>query len=151
MILHTTRFGEVDFPEDQIIYFPEGILGFELETKFVLLPFDDKECPLEWMQSVRTPELAFVVTDPNHFIPEYAINLLDNEFDDISLQPGEAFAIRVIVTVPEKYINMTANLVGPIAFNSKRMTAKQFVLTTSQYHTKHYLFPEETRNSVLVS
>ena len=148
MIFYTTRFGDVDFPEEQVVHFLEGLLGFEKETRFAILPFTNEgECPLEWMQSIHTPELAFIVTDPKHFIPDYSIQLLDNELAEIGLEPEESFALRVIVTVPKNHIDMTANLVGPLAFNTKRMTAKQFVLTLPQYDTRHFLFSEEIRNS----
>ena len=148
MIFHTTRFGDVDFPEDKCVHFSEGLLGFEKETRFAFLPFTEEEdCPLQWMQSVYTAELAFVVTNPNHFLPDYSIKLENHELFEIGLQPQDSFVLRVIVTIPDNYINMTANLVGPLVFNSSRMTAKQFVLTASKYDTKHYLFPEEIRKS----
>ena len=148
MIFQTTRFGDVDFPEDKCIHFPSGLLGFEKETRFAFLPFTEEEdCPLEWMQSVQTAELAFVVTDPNHFLPDYSIKLENHELLEIELQPQDPFALRVIVAIPKNYIKMTANLVGPLVFNANRMIAKQFVLTSLKYDTKHYLFPEDIRIS----
>jgi len=148
MNFNTTRFGEVEFPDDKIIHFPEGLLGFEMEKRFALLPFTEEEdCPLVWMQSLKTPELAFVVTDPNIFVPDYAVDLLENERSEIELSPDQSFALRVIVTVPEVYIDMTANLVGPLVINPDKMIGKQFVLTTPKYDTRHHLFSKDVRDS----
>ena len=138
----------ISFPDDKIIHFPEGLLAFEKEKRFALLPFTEEgECPFEWLQCTQRPELAFVVTDPNIFIPKYTVDLIETERADIELSPDQSFALRVIVTVPDLYINMTANLVGPLAINSDNMIGKQFVLTTSQYDTRYHLFPGDIRES----
>jgi len=42
---------------------------------------------------------------------------------------------------------MTANLVAPLVINSSKRVAKQFVLTTMEYDTRHYLLPEEMRTT----
>ena len=49
MKIQTTRFGEIDFPEEVILEFPEGILGFPNDRQFVLLEHDVVE------QSYRRP------------------------------------------------------------------------------------------------
>ena len=36
---NTTRFGEIELNDDDIIHFPTGLYGFEKETKFILIPF----------------------------------------------------------------------------------------------------------------
>ncbi|SVB80122.1 uncharacterized protein METZ01_LOCUS232976, partial [marine metagenome] len=36
--------------------------GFDQEKEFVLLPLDPNiDSPMEWLQSLRTPELTFIV------------------------------------------------------------------------------------------
>lgn len=148
MVFNTTRFGKVELPDDKIIVFNGGLLGFEQEKRFGLLPFAEEEnCPLEWMQSAQTPDLAFIVTDPNIFVPDYSVDLLDMERSEIDLSGDKTFILKVIVTVPEIYINMTANLVGPLVINPSKMIGNQLILTTPQYATRHYLFPEDIRSS----
>ena len=63
MNVHTTRFGTVDLDEKRIITFPAGLLGFSSFKSFALLQPDD-EGVFFWLQSLDSPELAFVVTDP---------------------------------------------------------------------------------------
>ena len=83
---NTTRFGEIELNDEDIIQFPTGLYGFEKETRFVLMPFDEVDCPLEWMQSLINPALAFVVTDPFIFVPDYEPALLDSEKKEIGLE-----------------------------------------------------------------
>ena len=69
MKLETTRFGTLDIEEKQILEFPDGLYGFEKETRFTLLPFNPNvESPMEWMQSILSPHLAFVITDPHLYV-----------------------------------------------------------------------------------
>jgi|TARA_B110000438_G_scaffold259386_1_gene268748 flagellar assembly factor FliW len=144
---NTSRFGEIELNADDIISFPNGLYGFEKETKFVFIPFDEVDCPLEWMQSLINPALAFIVTDPFIFVQDYQPTLLDSEKKEIGLEPEDPFVIRVIVNIPEVYTEMTANLVGPIVMNRETQVARQIILTTLKYDTKHFLFSEEIRKA----
>ena len=48
MKLETTRFGTLDIEEKQILEFPDGLYGFEKETRFTLLPFNPNvESPMD--------------------------------------------------------------------------------------------------------
>jgi len=148
MKIETTRFGALDVEEKNIIGFPDGLYGFEKETRFTFLPFNPNvESPMEWMQSVLSPHLAFVVTDPHLYVPEYKLKLLGEDKKKVGLEPDEPFLTRAIVTIPENYTEMTANLVAPLVINHNKSIAKQFVLTGMEYDTRHYLLPEEMRTT----
>ena len=58
MLVANTRFGDLEISEEQIIYFPKGIIGFEGLERYVLLNATDK---VSWLQSVDEPALAFPV------------------------------------------------------------------------------------------
>jgi flagellar assembly factor FliW len=142
------RFGEFEVTDDQILNCPDGLYGFEQETQFALLPFDPNiDSPLEWLQSLTSPELAFVVTDPIPFVPDYAVTLTADDCRAIGLNEGEPFHIRVIVTVPEDYRKMTGNLLAPLIIHPRMNTAKQVVLTQPDYNTKHALLPNAVRDN----
>ncbi|MBT3923406.1 MAG: flagellar assembly protein FliW [Nitrospina sp.] len=146
MKLETTRFGNLDIEEKQIIEFSDGLYGFEKETRFILLPFNPNvESPMEWMQSALSPHLAFVITDPYLYVPDYKLKLLEEDKKRVALETEEEFLTRSIVTIPENYTEMTANLVAPIVINPQKGMGKQFVLTSMEYDTRHYLLPEEMR------
>ena len=148
MKYQSTRFGEFEVTDNEILNCPDGLYGFEQETQFALLPFDPNiGSPLEWLQSLTTPELAFVVTDPIPFVPDYAVKLTAEDRSAIGLEDDEVFHIRVIVTVPEDYRKMTGNLLAPLIIHPRMSTGKQVVLTQPDYNTKHPLLPNAVRDN----
>ena len=148
MKVDTSRFGQLDISKDKIIHFPEGLYGFEKETEFTLLPFNPNvESPMEWMQSLKSSHLAFVITDPFLYLPYYKLKLSQKDKKIVKLSGEEPFLARAIVTIPENYAEMTANLIAPLIINKEKAVAKQFVLTNMDYDTRHYLLPEEMRSA----
>ena len=143
MKYETVRFGSLDIQDEDILHFPDALYGFEQEDKFVLLPLDPNiESPMEWLQSLKTPALAFIVTDPFLFVPHNMV-LSDAEKDLLKIESTESVIIRVIVTIPKVHTEMTANLVAPLVINQKNNLARQTVLTNAEYDTRHYLMPQE--------
>jgi flagellar assembly factor FliW len=148
MKVETSRFGTLDISEKEIVRFPEGLYGFEKETEFTLLPFNPNvESPMEWMQSLTSTHLAFVVTDPHLYVPDYKLKLSEEDRKRVELEEDDLYLTRAIVTIPENYSEMTANLIAPLVINKDKGVAKQFVLTNMDYDTRHYLLPEEMRNA----
>lgn len=148
MKYQSTRFGELDVTDDAIFNFPGGLYGFEEETRFALLPFDPAiDSPLEWLQSLTTPELAFVVADPAPFMPAYEVALTADDRRDIGLGDDAAFNLRIIVTVPEDYRRMTGNFLAPLIIHPELNTGKQLVLIRPEYSTQHPLLPNAVRDN----
>ena len=149
MKYETARFGSIDVQAEDVLLFPEALYGFDREKEFVLLPLDPNiDSPMEWLQSLRTPELAFIVTDPFLFVPQYKMVLNDDEKHQLKVESTESMVIRVIVTIPKVHAEMTANLVAPLVINQKNRLAKQIVLTNAEYDTKHCLMPQDNRRTV---
>jgi len=144
----STRFGEFEVTDDAVLNFPDGLYGFESETRFALLPFDPKvESPLEWLQSLTTPDLAFVVANPSPFVPDYAVTLTPEDRRSLGLAEQDAFDLRIIVTVPEDYRRMTGNLLAPLVIHRRLNTGRQLVLSRPEYSTRHPLLPHATRDN----
>ena len=140
MKCETARFGSVEIQDQDVLMFPDALYGFDQEKEFVLLPLDPKiESPMEWLQSKKTRELAFIVTDPFLFVPGYEMVLSDNERAQLEIESTESVIVRVIVTIPKIHAEMTANLVAPLVINKKNQLSKQIVLTNAEYDTKHLL------------
>jgi len=141
MKVQTTRFGELDIPEKDIITFSEGILGFFGLFKYFLKQ-PDAESVFRWLQSVERSELAFVICDPRIFKPDYAIKVRKEDLASIELEDVSAGDVWVIVRLTEKVEDMTANLQGPLIINKEKMLAKQLVLPEGSYELRHHIFPE---------
>jgi len=146
MIFRSSRLGQIEIHDTEIIQFPEGLYGFETQKRFCLLPFDTTiDCPLKWLQSLDNPDLAFVVTDPFLYVPDYRVVLSPEEQRLFHASPADTLVTLVIVRVPEDYTKMTANLVAPLVVNPQKMIGRQVVLSNPEYDTRHYLLPEEVR------
>jgi len=142
MKVRTLLFGDIEIEDKYKIEFVSPILGFEDEREFVLIREKD-DSPFFWLQSLKTPELAFLLADPFIFFPDYSINIEDSHI-------GEKIAIYVIVALNEDFKLSTANLIAPIVIDIESKKAFQIVLEDSPYTTRHYLFEDEISNSALV-
>lgn len=139
----TVRFGKIEVDEAKILKFKEGIPAFEDEHEFILIPYEE-ESPILFMQSLSSPDLAFLVTSPFIFFPDYFFEIDDDITEDLDIKSQEDLQIYSILTVPNGEVKkMTANLMAPVVVNGRNMQAKQVVLDKSPYQTKHALFEKE--------
>ena len=146
MKYETARFGSLEILDKEILLFPDALYGFDQEKEFALLPLDPEiDSPMEWLQSLKTRELAFIVTNPFLFVPEYKMVLSDSERTQLEIESTESVVVRVIVTIPKVHTEMTANLVAPLVINQKNCLAKQIVLTSTEYDTKHPLMSKKNK------
>ena len=140
--VNTVRFGEIEVEESKVVHFKNGIPAFEDEHEFVIVPYDE-ESPYVFLQSLETPDLAFLMTMPFVFFPDYEFEIDDDNQEKLDLHNQEDMLIYTLITVNDgKVQEMTANLMAPVVLNTSNMQARQLVLDKSGYTTKHRLFPE---------
>ena len=142
MKINTKRFGEIEIDPATIITLPNGILGFQEYTRYVLIDQSQKS-PLKWLQNVDRTDLAFVVTDPLIFKPDYEIRIFRSDLKDIKVEDPSKVIQIVIVTVPRDPAKMTANLKGPILINLENNMGKQIILDSPDYELKYRLLKDE--------
>jgi flagellar assembly factor FliW len=146
MVLNTEHLGEIEFQKEDIIHFPKGIPGFEDEKEFIVVLTGDIEFPFSYLQSVKSNDLAFIVTDPFLFLTEYDFELSDEDADYIGITNVEQvddIAIYSIVTIPEDVDQTTINISAPIVINLKKKLGKQ-VLLKEYDEMKHPLFKQKS-------
>ncbi|MFH1146315.1 MAG: flagellar assembly protein FliW [Pseudomonadota bacterium] len=132
----TTRFGEVEVPETNVIHMPHGILGFPAAKDYVLLPHKENS-PFLWYQSVSDPTLAFVLVNPFMFKPDYDVPIGPDLVESLHAESIGEITVLAIVTIPRnRPQDMTANLLGPIVINPAKRLARQIVLDPDKYSTK---------------
>ena len=140
--INTMRFGEIEVEDEKVVHFKKGIPAFEDEHEFVIIPYDE-ESPYYFMQSLKSPELAFLITTPFIFFPEYSIEVDDDTMAELNIKNSEDVLLYSIITIPNGSIRyMTANLLAPLVLNTENMQAKQLVMEKTKYTTKHRLFPD---------
>ena len=140
MIIYSTRLGEIEIQESDIIRFPHALPGFPEETSFIMFAYE-ADSPFFLLQSTITPELTFALVDPFEFFKDYEIKLDDETIAELELSEENYPKIYAIVTVPEDIKDMTANLIAPVVINWKTKTAMQAILEKSGYNIRHRIFP----------
>ena len=141
--INTLRFGELEIEEQDVVRFADGIPAFEDEHEFVVLPYEEGT-PYMFLQSMMTPELAFLLTDPFVFFPDYSFELDDENMEKLAINSMDDVLVCTLISVPRSGVaDMTTNLLAPVVINRHTMQARQIVLEKTQYTTKHRLFPEK--------
>lgn len=129
-----TRFGEVEYIPENLLYFPAGLIGLPNLMKFIVMP-NKKSGPLFWIQSVDDPTFAFVLTDPTNFFLDYLVTPDKSERQALLLEEDDPCYVLSVVTVPPDQ-KISINLSAPIIYSPKTNRAIQVVLEDSQYDTK---------------
>ncbi len=141
--IKTTRFGDIEIDESKILTFKDGIPAFESEHDFVLIPCDEQS-PFLFMQSTMTPDLAFLLTSPFVFFPDYELEIDDNTLLELAIKGEDDVLVLSLLTIPQgDFAKMTANLLAPIIINQENHRAKQMVMENSGYTTAHLLKAKE--------
>lgn len=123
-----------------------GILAFEEVLCYTLQPVPDN--PLFfWLEAEDGP--GFLLTRPDSFFEDYKITMNREDLKDVlgEKDDPEKIEVFVIITVPERMTDMTANLLAPFLINEAEGLACQLVLKDVTYTTRHYLFSPEERRS----
>jgi flagellar assembly factor FliW len=133
--IDTTRFGTIRIEKEKIIHMPFGMLGFSDKKQYIILQHQENS-PFFWYQSLDNPGLAFVITSPFLFIPDYKIDLkavLKEMSWDINGK-NDALDLFIVVNIPKGMPHrMTGNLIGPVLINNKLNHAVQIILSNTPY------------------
>jgi len=150
MEVRTTRFGTIDIAEDRVITFPRGLLGFSEHKRYCLLE-PQEDSAFFWLQSLEDANLAFVVTDPSFFVPEYSVPIRSEQLTELGLSRLEDAQVFVIVNKVDQ--TLTGNLQGPLVINTVTRGGEQFVLAEKRWTTRHPLInigkQTQTRSTAL--
>ncbi len=141
MLIQTSRFGPVTLSTEDILEFPEGILGFNSLRKFVLLDDPNDEI-FAWLQSCEVPGIAFPVLEPELFVQNYQVVLTKHDLEALHvnrLNPGK-IRYFTIVTIPEDPTQMSANLKAPIVINVDNRIGRQCVLQDNHLAIREPVF-----------
>ncbi|GAB4072947.1 flagellar assembly protein FliW [Barrientosiimonas marina] len=132
MNLQTKYLGEIDVDQDKMLHFPSGLPGFIDEKQFALLEMPGNPV-FQVLQSVKTPDIAFIVVSPYQFYQDYVIDLDDRSAISLDISHASDVIVLTIVTVKEPLEASTLNLKAPIIINSQNNKGEQYILTTDAY------------------
>jgi flagellar assembly factor FliW len=142
---NTSRFGEVQYNESDIITFVRAILGFEDLLRFIIVSRPESE-PFKWLQSLEDPSISFVVVEPKLILDNYIVELSQHDIKQLhGNQQLSDYKIYVILTVPKgQPEKISVNLQGPLIVNTKNLKAIQMVLNNPEYAIRFNLFESQS-------
>lgn len=117
--------------EQKTLQFPQGLLGFEDTTRFILTHDEGAQTVL-YLQACDEPELMFPVVDPDQFQVNYQLKLSDDEIALLQLAKPEDAAVLVTVSRDESPLStgVHANFLAPIVINTQARIGLQKPLNT---------------------
>ncbi|MCX6151063.1 MAG: flagellar assembly protein FliW [Ignavibacteriales bacterium] len=127
MKINSIHFGEIEFEENLIIQFSEGIIGFEKLQKFLLI--NNNNGLFLWLTSIDEPDIVF---------PLFAVEALYNNFPQV-----EGFETFGIVKLDREPGNITINLKSPVYISEKTKNGFQRIIDSDNYPINYNLFKNE--------
>jgi flagellar assembly factor FliW len=111
LTIDSTRFGVLDIPSEDVIEFPNGLIGLG-GSRYALIA-NDTDSAFSWLHSIDDPSLALPVANPWHFFTEYAVELSDEDSSPIHADPADV-EVWVTVRAGADLADFYANLRAPI-------------------------------------
>lgn len=129
MKIHTTRFGPIEIEPDDILFFRNGLLGFEDCRHWVLLA-DADNTAVAWLQSMQHSDIALPVVSPRRFVADYQVRLESSDVEALQLTAVEQAYVLGVVSRDDE--TLTLNLRAPLVINLDRRIGCQVVTMDSQ-------------------
>jgi flagellar assembly factor FliW len=130
----TSRFGKIEVEENDVIHFPDGIIGFSAEKRFVLVPHGDSSL-IGWLQSLTTPEFALPVVSAHALVSEYPDVPLGDVASRSGLGGADDLAVLAVLSAPASQ-PPTVNLLAPLLVNAATRRGAQIFLEGSRFTTQ---------------
>lgn len=145
LLIPSSRFGELEVEEKDLIVFPSGIIGFPRANRFIMIPHvddNDESTAFSWLHSADDPNLAFVVIDGEEFARSNSI-AMPTDAPELEMQDGDEFAVLIIVTVREDPKMTTANTKAPLFVNLRNRKGVQVIFDDPRFSTRFNLWADE--------
>ena len=126
MMVKTSRFGQVQSSQEEVIIFPQGLIGFEASRHWLIVP-DPGNSDVAWLQSISQPGVALPVISPRKFVPDYKVNVPTRQLAPLKLRSSDQVYILNVVSKSGK--TLTTNLRSPIVVNLTQRLACQVITT----------------------
>lgn len=133
------HFGMIKFRQQDVIYFPQGIPGYDKDKHYVFLSEKGDPDSVR-MISIDDANLSFILKNPHKIVPNYQPNISNRDLRDLKIDNPQSLLLYVILTLNPRLVDSTINLRAPILINKRQNLGKQLVLLDDKYSTKHPIF-----------
>jgi flagellar assembly factor FliW len=124
MKIKTLQFGEIEYENENVIFFPQGLPGFENFKNFLLLKNDDDL--FTFLNSTDDPELSF---------PLFQLRIIDESFP--SDESEEPFGI---VNLNKDPLKITVNMRAPVYIEQEKRKGCQRILDDENLPVNYNIF-----------
>lgn len=141
----TTRFGRIQVEERYTLHLPGGLIGIT-DQRWVLIT-REPESPFLWLQSLENGELALPVVQPEIFFHSYALQLAEEQLQEVGMAEGHEVEVLCIVKARESVKDFTINLRGPLIIDSDSRRGAQ-VVNIAEYPVNADLWQETSLGEI---
>ena len=137
--IDSTRFGTIDVPDDTILTFPSGMIGFGdlAATRSSSSGRTPSSCGCS---RSTTAALAFPIVLPWVFYWDYEVQLSDEDMRLLDVERADQISIYCVVRVTANVREATINLFSPVVVNNQDRAARQVLNAVEGYSTRDPLF-----------
>lgn len=126
------------------IELPLGLVGFPSIKQLVVEELPE-EAPFLRLRDTQALSLEFLAIKPYGIIPDYVVEISEEDQDFIAATDADSVLILNIVTVHHDLLKkVTVNLIGPILVNKDTKKAKQVVINNYNDYSAWYVLFEDT-------
>lgn len=133
MKVDTYLFGAVEVDPAKVIEFPNGLVGFEQNKRFMLVHEDGQAQTASYtLQSLDDPNLAFQIVDPVTLGFHYELDLSDAESALLKTPAPENVLVMQLLFKKEEgsQTQIMPSLRAPLLINTKARVGMQKVMET---------------------
>lgn len=129
MEIKSSFFGNQTIDPNTIISFPNGIPGFEDQTRFKLFHQEGDNALIFWLQSLDDESLVFSVTQPSVFNINYDFVLNDAEEATLAIEdPADTLLLIILHKDESDKPTIKGSIKSPLVINSAKRIGLQKVL-----------------------
>ena len=124
MFVQTSRFGQIQSSQEEVIFFPQGLIGFEASRHWLIVP-DPINSDVAWLQSLSEARVALPLVSPRKFIPDYRVSTSQRDLSPLCIRSSDRIYVLCVVSKSGK--TLTMNLRSPLVINLTRRLACQVI------------------------
>lgn len=130
MKAETYLFGTIDVNPETVIEFPDGLVAFEGNKRYILIHEAEDGSPVSFtLQSLDDPALAFQIIDPSTLGFNYELVLSDEESTKLKLKDvGDMVVMLILYRQEDNAKGIGANFRAPLIINTKAKLGLQKVM-----------------------
>ncbi|MFN5468187.1 MAG: flagellar assembly protein FliW [Pirellulaceae bacterium] len=125
MQVHSSRFGILEISPADLLWMPEGMVGYEADRHWTIIP-DDRGAGCLWLQSIREPETAFALLHPAQWIPEYRLVVDAGTLARLGGDTADRIFVWVPVARAEEGFQLQLQL--PVVINASSRCGLQLIV-----------------------